>query len=62
MYFQLSKLILWPRLDEEPRVVDFELGVVNVISGASKTGAVGGAQSFSVLRRQPLLSAPPARE
>lgn len=38
MYFQLSKLILWPRLDAEPRVVDFELGVVNVISGASKTG------------------------
>ena len=38
MYFQLRKLILWPRYDGEPRVVDFDLGVVNVISGASKTG------------------------
>jgi hypothetical protein len=38
MYFQLRKLILWPRRDGEPRVVDFRPGVVNVISGASKTG------------------------
>lgn len=38
MYFQLRKLILWPRHDAEPRVVDFDPGVVNVISGASKTG------------------------
>lgn len=38
MYFQLRKLILWPRHDAEPRVVEFHPGVVNVISGASKTG------------------------
>lgn len=38
MYFQLRKLILWPRHDGEPRIVEFHLGVVNVISGASKTG------------------------
>lgn len=38
MYFQLRKLILWPRHDGQPRIVDFHPGVVNVISGASKTG------------------------
>ncbi|MBN6111245.1 DUF3732 domain-containing protein [Xanthomonas bonasiae] len=38
MYFQLRQLILWPRRGGEPRVVHFEPGVVNVISGASKTG------------------------
>jgi hypothetical protein len=38
MYFQLRKLILWPRIDAPPRTVEFESGVVNVISGASKTG------------------------
>ncbi|MER8852864.1 DUF3732 domain-containing protein [Mesorhizobium australicum] len=38
MYFQLRKLILWPRNGAAPRVVKFEPGVVNVISGASKTG------------------------
>lgn len=38
MYFQLLKVILWPRKGGEPRVVKFEPGVVNVISGASKTG------------------------
>lgn len=38
MYFQLRKLILWPRADENPRELDFYPGVVNVISGASKTG------------------------
>ena len=38
MYFQLSKLILWPRIDASPRVLAFRPGVVNVISGASKTG------------------------
>ena len=38
MYFQLRKLILWPRTDEAPRELDFHPGVVNVISGASKTG------------------------
>jgi hypothetical protein len=29
---------LWPRIDASPRVLDFRSGVVNVISGASKTG------------------------
>jgi hypothetical protein len=38
MYFQLRKLILWPREPGKPRIVEFEPGVVNVISGASKTG------------------------
>lgn len=38
MYFQLRKLILWPRTDQTPRELDFYPGVVNVISGASKTG------------------------
>jgi hypothetical protein len=38
MYFQLRKLILWPRIDAPPRVLAFQPGVVNVISGASKTG------------------------
>ncbi|NHN86228.1 DUF3732 domain-containing protein [Acetobacter musti] len=38
MYFQLRKLILWPRTGEEPRELNFHPGVVNVISGASKTG------------------------
>ena len=38
MYFQLRKLILWSRKDTLPRIVEFAPGVVNVISGASKTG------------------------
>src|SRR5258708_3091431 len=38
MYFQILKLILWPRTPDEPRIVKFEKGVVNVISGSSKTG------------------------
>jgi hypothetical protein len=38
MYFQIRQLILWPRKSTKPRVVDFHPGVVNVISGASKTG------------------------
>ena len=38
MYFQLRKLILWPRSNGEPRELNFLPGVVNVISGASKTG------------------------
>ena len=38
MYFQLRKLVLWPRNGTGPRVVEFRTGVVNVISGASKTG------------------------
>ena len=38
MRFQLLKLVLWPRDEGEPRVVDFLPGTVNVISGSSKTG------------------------
>ena len=38
MYFQILKLILWPRTPDEPRIVKFKKGVVNVISGSSKTG------------------------
>ena len=38
MYFQICEIILWPRRDYEPRRVKFEVGKVNVISGASKTG------------------------
>ncbi len=38
MQFQLLKLILWPKSAHRPRVVEFKPGLVNVISGASKTG------------------------
>jgi hypothetical protein len=38
MYFQLRKVVLWPRAGGEPRELLFEPGIVNVISGASKTG------------------------
>jgi hypothetical protein len=38
MYFQLLKLVLWPRIEADPRIVEFAPGAVNVISGASKTG------------------------
>lgn len=38
MHFQLLKLVLWPKGDFPPREVPFEPGMVNVISGASKTG------------------------
>ena len=38
MRFQILKLILWSKAGHPPRVVDFEPGMVNVISGASKTG------------------------
>src|SRR6478672_2931306 len=38
MYFQLRKIVLWPRIDAAPRVLAFHPGTVNVISGASKTG------------------------
>lgn len=39
MEFQIEKLIVWP-LDKifAPRVVTFEIGKVNVITGASRTG------------------------
>ncbi len=38
MYFQISKLIIWPKSGETPRVVEFKPGKINVITGASKTG------------------------
>lgn len=38
MQFQIKKLVLWPRGNYAPRVLEFETGKVNVISGASKTG------------------------
>jgi hypothetical protein len=39
MYFQIKELILWPRDHSfSPRSLPFELGKVNVISGASRTG------------------------
>lgn len=38
MQFQIIKLVLWPRAGGAPRIVNFEAGMVNVISGASKTG------------------------
>lgn len=39
MYFQIRGIVLWPRNgDFEPRILKFELGKVNVISGASRTG------------------------
>lgn len=38
MYFQILKLVLWPRNGGSIREVVFEPGMVNVITGASKTG------------------------
>ncbi|PKB20196.1 DUF3732 domain-containing protein [Janthinobacterium sp. 64] len=38
MYFQIKKVILWPKNKREPRILPFEIGKVNVISGRSKTG------------------------
>ncbi|MDF9301885.1 DUF3732 domain-containing protein [Tritonibacter mobilis] len=38
MQFQITKLVLWPRANHSPRIIEFEAGKVNVISGASKTG------------------------
>ncbi|MER8472722.1 DUF3732 domain-containing protein [Mesorhizobium sp. M1328] len=38
MHFQIRKLILWPKSGGEPRIVEFHPGMVNVISGSSKTG------------------------
>src|ERR1035438_9652599 len=39
MYFQVREIILWPRAGRFlPRRVVFEVGRVNVISGASRTG------------------------
>lgn len=38
MHFQILKLILWSKAGHQPRIVEFEPGTANVISGASKTG------------------------
>lgn len=39
MYFQIKEIILWPKQSIlPPRRVKFEMGMVNVISGASRTG------------------------
>ena len=38
MHFQILKIILWSKAGHEPRVLSFEPGLANVISGASKTG------------------------
>ncbi|MDD4759818.1 MAG: DUF3732 domain-containing protein [Bacteroidaceae bacterium] len=39
MKFQLLKLIIWPKSAEfAPKIISFEIGKVNVITGASRTG------------------------
>ena len=39
MFFQIEKIIIWPRNTVfSPRVLNFSLGKVNVITGASRTG------------------------
>lgn len=39
MYFQISKIIIFPKSREySPKVVEFSLGKVNVITGGSRTG------------------------
>jgi heat shock protein HspQ len=39
MNFQLLKLIIWPKNKQfAPRIIEFKPGMVNVISGASRTG------------------------
>lgn len=39
MFFQIKEIVLWPRNSAlTPRRVQFELGKVTVISGASRTG------------------------
>ena len=38
MHFQIKKIILWPRGNFDRREINLEVGSVNVISGASKTG------------------------
>ncbi|WP_323003885.1 hypothetical protein [Denitromonas sp.] len=39
MYLQIREIVLWPRNPNfEPRRLQFQLGKVNVISGASRTG------------------------
>lgn len=38
MHFHIRSIVLWSRKGLPPRVLDFEPGLVNVISGDSKTG------------------------
>ena len=39
MFIQLLKIIIWPKYEVfSPRIIEFELGKVNVITGASRTG------------------------
>lgn len=38
MQLQILKVVLWSKSGYPPRIVNFEPGMVNVISGASKTG------------------------
>ena len=38
MHFQIRSIVLWSKKGLPPRVLDFEPGLVNVISGDSKTG------------------------
>ncbi len=39
MMFQLKKLVIWPKsIEFAPRIVKFEVGKVNVITGGSRTG------------------------
>lgn len=39
MNFQIKKLILWPKkIDLQYKEIEFELGAINIITGASRTG------------------------
>ncbi|MCL6606133.1 MAG: DUF3732 domain-containing protein [Paenibacillus sp.] len=39
MYFQIKKIVLWPKKTEyPPQIIPFKTGKVNIISGASRTG------------------------
>lgn len=39
MKFAINSIILWPRKQEySPRILSFKSGVVNIITGASRTG------------------------
>lgn len=39
MYFQISKIVLWAKKPGyKPKIIDFQLNTINVITGASRTG------------------------
>lgn len=39
MKFQILRLIIWPKADRfAPQVIPFEPGMVNVITGSSRSG------------------------